>query len=126
MAKKVLLVDDERDARFVFAESLRYHGFEVISAEDGMKAMEKIEKELPDIVLLDMVMPGLSGWEVIQMIKSDPRLRDIPVIALSAAAGVTDEGRALRLGAVDFIAKPCEAKDLVDRINRVFERRRGF
>jgi CheY-like chemotaxis protein len=124
MSTKVLVVEDEADTRTVLAESLNYYGFEASTAKDGMEALEKLEKSKPDVVLLDMNLPVLSGWEALQMMKADQALRDIPVIALTASTSVASEARALSLGCADFIGKPCEPKDVVAKIKRVIERQR--
>jgi len=124
MAKKVLLVEDEPDTRVVLMESLQYYGFEVVTAKDGMEALQKLERTIPDIILMDMNLPVLSGWEAVQMIKADQRLKEVPVVALTASTAVTDEARAFRLGCVDFIPKPCEPKDVAARIERALEKQR--
>jgi CheY-like chemotaxis protein len=124
MGRTVLVVEDEADTRLVLTESLRYYGFEVSTAKDGIEAMESLEKSRPDVILLDMNLPVLSGWEALQMIKADQRLKGIPVVAVTASTSVSDEARALRLGCVDFIPKPFEAKDVAARIERVLERQR--
>jgi len=124
MTTKVLVVDDEADTRAVLSESLKYYGFEVSTAKDGMEALESLEKSKPDIVLLDMNLPVLSGWEALQMMKADSGLKEIPVVALTASASVASEARALSLGCADFIPKPCEPKDVVNKIKRVMERQR--
>jgi CheY-like chemotaxis protein len=124
MTTKVLVVEDEADTRTVISESLNYYGFQVSTAKDGMEALEKLEKDKPEVVLLDMNLPVLSGWETLQMMKADQALRDIPVIALTASTSVASEARALSLGCADFIPKPCEPKDVVAKIKRVLERQR--
>lgn len=124
MAKRVLVVEDEADTRLVLTESLRYYGLEVTTAKDGMEALDRLDKSQPDLILLDMNLPVLSGWEALQMIKADQRFKEIPVVALTASTSVSDEARALSMGCADFIPKPCEPKDVVARIERVFERQR--
>jgi len=122
--KRVLIVEDEADTRLVLLEGLQYYGYLVTAAKDGMEALQALEKKRPDVILMDMNLPVLSGWEAVQMIKADQRLTDIPIIAMTTIKTAAEEARALNLGCADYIPKPCEPKDVAARIERVLERRR--
>jgi len=124
MPTRVLVVDGGADNRTVFADALTYHGYQVVTARDGMDALAKLEKNEIDIITTDLRLPVLSGWEMVQMLQSDARFKDIPVIAVTASSGVADEAKAIRLGVVEFLPKPCEPKEVIDRIQRVMERKR--
>jgi CheY-like chemotaxis protein len=106
----VLVVDDERDIRDAVTELLTEEGYEVFGAGDGAEALSKARALHPSVVLLDLMMPGMSGWEFCAQRKGDPELARIPVIVLSAIGGVTG------LGEVGYLQKPFELDDLLDAL----------
>lgn len=103
----VLVVDDERDIREAVSEVLADEGYEVRDAEDGAQALTKIREHHPDVILLDLMMPRMNGWEFRAAQKDDPELSGIPVIVVSAL------GRVAGLDAADFIQKPFELEELL-------------
>lgn len=105
---KVLVVDDVEDNIILLTFELEDEGFEVIAAHNGQQCLEQVRKEEPDIVLLDIRMPGISGLETLEQLKADESTRDIPVIMVSANTGDNSVVRALDLGAHDFVSKPIE------------------
>ena len=110
--KRVLVVDDQRKVlRFVEID-LKLRGFEVVTTTSGKEALELIRSAKPDIMLLDIVMPGMDGFEVLRQLRAFSQL---PVIAFSASIANYDE--AIQLGANDFMSKPFKANDMVSRIN---------
>lgn len=111
----VLVVDDDPDLRMLANMQLG-EGFDVIQASDGEECVKKALGEQPDVILLDMMMPGMNGAEVLTALSSDPATADIPVIFLSALGTTDDKIRGLDSGAVDYIAKPAEPKELVARV----------
>ena len=119
---KVLVVDDEKDSRVLIAHYLEEFGCEVVMASTGEEGLELARQHAPDIITLDLIMPGITGWEVLKKIKADPELRRIPVVVVSVLAG---EGRGSLLGAVDLITKPFEREDLLRVLWRHLGRRRG-
>jgi len=114
--KRVLLVDDEQAILKVFSIQLRVSGYEVITALSGQEALELVDSAKPDIMLLDIVMPGVDGFEVLQKLRSHSRL---PVIVFSARSD--NAVKALALGADDFLAKPFAPDELVKKIQTVFD-----
>jgi CheY-like chemotaxis protein len=122
--KRVLVVDDDAAARLVLSEGLTFRGYNVDTAKGGLDALNKVPKTKPDIILLDMKMPDLSGYEVLQILKKDPNFQEVPVIAISATAGIGEEDKALHLGAADFMTKPLEPQNVAIHIEYVFEKRR--
>jgi two-component system cell cycle response regulator DivK len=120
---RVLLVDDYPDAREMYTEYLEYSGFDVIQATNGVEALQKATELTPDIVLMDLSLPVMDGWEATRRLKADARTAGIPVVALTghALAGMS-EG-ALRAGCDAFITKPCLPDDLVREIRRVLDER---
>ena len=111
----VLVVDDDPDLRMLAGMQLG-DGFDVIQASDGEECVQKATAEQPDVILLDMMMPGMNGAEVLNALSSDPLTADIPVIFLSALGTTDDRVKGLESGAVDYIAKPAEPRELVARV----------
>lgn len=119
---KVLVVDDEKDSRMLIAHYLEEFGCRVITAGGGEQGIELAREHAPDLMTLDLVMPGLTGWDVLKRMKADPELRRIPVVVVSVVAG---EGRGSLLGAVDLVTKPFEREDLLRVLWRHLGRSRG-
>jgi hyaluronan synthase len=118
----VLVVDDERDVREMVARKLLQSGFEVITAENGQQALELVAQMHPDLVLLDVSMPGMSGFDVCRTVKADQDQPSPPVIFLSARAQPEDVDEGLAAGAADYVVKPFSPADLVRRTVSVLER----
>ncbi len=119
---KVLVVDDEKDSRMLIAHYLEEFGCHVITAGGGEQGLELAREHAPDLMTLDLIMPGLTGWDVLKRMKADPELRRIPVVVVSVVAG---EGRGSLLGAVDLVTKPFEREDLLRVLWRHLGRSRG-
>jgi two-component system cell cycle response regulator DivK len=124
-APLVLVVDDYTDAREMYADFLVFSGFRVAEARDGSEALEKALEIGPDIILMDLSLPGLDGWEATRRLKQDPRTRDIPIVALTGHALAGDRATALKAGCDSFITKPCLPADLVVEIRRMLGGRTG-
>jgi len=121
---KVLYVDDNDDNVYMLKMRLELLGdFEVITAEDGEKGCEMVCTERPDIVLMDLEMPGISGWEAAKRIKSNPETCDIPVLALSAHALAGEREKALAAGCDEFDTKPVEFDRLVAKLRSLLASR---
>jgi two-component system, OmpR family, phosphate regulon response regulator PhoB len=121
----VLLVDDESAIRTICRVNLETDGMAVVEAMDGRDALERIRERRPELVLLDVMMPDVDGWEVAEQLAAVPETREIPVVFLSARAAREDRQRAQELGAVGYIIKPFDplrlgavVRDVLDRINR--------
>jgi len=120
MAKgKILVVDDEIYIVHILDFSLGMEGYEVLTALDGEQALEKARAEHPDLVVLDIMMPKLDGYETCKMLKADPKTKDIPVILLSAKGRNVDQKVGFEVGADDYITKPFSPRKLVERINTI-------
>ncbi len=102
---KIVVVEDDKFLREMISRKLDKEGYEVIQAIDGEKGEQKIKEEKPDLVLLDLILPGIDGFEVLSNIKQDSELKDIPVIILSNLGQKSEVERGLKLGAVDFLIK---------------------
>ena len=113
--KKVLLVDDERAILRVIGIKLRISGFDVLTASGGQEALDLVKTNSPDIILLDVIMPGIDGFEVLEKLRT---FSELPVIVFSARPD--NAQKALSLGANDFLAKPFDVEDMVKRIESFF------
>lgn len=117
LSRTVLLVDDSPVNLGVVVESLEAHGYDVLVAVDGEEALQRIEAVRPDLILLDVMMPGIDGFEVCRRLKALAHLRDIPVIFMTSLGGVTDKVKGFDAGAVDYITKPLQIDEVRARIN---------
>ncbi len=119
---KILLVEDNEMNRDMLARRLQKRGFEVVSAVDGEQGVAMAQSEAPALVLMDMSLPGLDGWEAARRIKADVRTKTIPVIALTAHAMTGDREKALEAGCDDFDIKPIELSRLLEKIRALLAR----
>jgi type II secretory ATPase GspE/PulE/Tfp pilus assembly ATPase PilB-like protein/CheY-like chemotaxis protein len=120
----VLLVEDEEQLRRVMKDLLEREGYKVVEAGDGVAGLEQVDRHAPDIILLDLNLPGLDGYGVLTQLRSRPRTAEIPVIVLTAKGDEDNEVRVLKLGADDFLTKPFRARALSARLESVLSRRR--
>ena len=112
----ILIVEDNEMNRDMLGRRLERRGFEIEFALDGQEGLDKMRERKPDLVLMDMGLPVLDGWQATTQAKEDPELKDIPIIALTAHALETDRQKALAAGADDFDTKPVDIKRLLDKI----------
>ncbi len=123
---KVLVVDDEAPIRLLCRVNLEPEGMEVLEAADGQAGLETARAELPDVILLDVMMPGMDGWEVAERLVEDEATNEIPLVFLTARAELRDRARGLELGGVDYITKPFNPTELASVVEHLLERvRRG-
>ena len=115
----VLIVDDFEDNREMYTQFLRFNGYRVAEAVDGHDALSKAGSLHPDLIVMDLSLPGLDGWEATRRLKADPATRDIPVIALTGHALAGHEEGARGAGCDAFVTKPCIPADLETEIRRV-------
>ena len=122
--KHILCIEDEPEMIDLIRLILGRRGFDVIGAAGGKEGLEKVRKEPPDLILLDLMMPDMDGWEVYQQIKADEKTKDIPVIVVTAKAQSIDKVLGLHIAKVDdYIAKPFSPQDLLNSVDRVFGER---
>jgi CheY-like chemotaxis protein len=114
----ILVVEDFDDAREMYRDYLEFAGFRVETARDGREGIEKARALQPDLILMDLSLPGIDGWEATRLLKAAPETRQIIIIALSAHALATEGDRARAAGCDGFIAKPCLPPDLVLEITK--------
>ena len=125
MAEKILIADDEENLVEFIGRALKKHGYRVITAYDGDNALFLMGEELPDLVILDLMMPLMDGWEVCRRAKSDPATRDIPVIMLTARSSADEAVQGLDLGADDYMRKPFSLDELIARVRALLRRKKG-
>lgn len=116
---KVLIVDDSQIYRFKLRKLVEDRGFEALTAKDGEEALTKAQTEQPQVILMDIVMPGMSGYEAKRKLASDPRTRNIPVIFVSSRSADSDRNWGLRLGAAAYVTKPLDRGQLESAIDDI-------
>ncbi|MCD6147617.1 MAG: response regulator [Thermoplasmata archaeon] len=123
MSKKIMVVDDEYEVADIVKKMLESEGFEVIIANSGEEALKKLEKERPDLILLDIMMPGMDGWETLKKIKSNEKFRDIPVSMLTALPLTPDDTKDKPINSIEnYIVKPFSKKVLLQKVNDILDR----
>jgi DNA-binding response OmpR family regulator len=118
----VLVIDDEPPIRLLCRVNLEAEGMTVLEAADGPSGLDVAKDEQPDVILLDVMMPGLDGWSVAERLLEDERTREIPIIFLTARAEFRDRARGLDLGGIDYITKPFNPLDLAPTVRDLLER----
>lgn len=123
MKNRILVVDDEDDILELAEYNLSKEGYEVVSARSGEEALKKIESDQPDMILLDLMLPGVDGYEVTRQIKRNPETAEIPIIMITAKGEESDIVTGLELGAEDYVTKPFSPKVLIARVRAVLRRK---
>jgi two-component system alkaline phosphatase synthesis response regulator PhoP len=121
MAKKILAVDDERNIVRLIQVNLERHGYQVVAAYDGKEGLEKVASEQPDMLVLDVMMPYMDGFAVLNELRKNPATRELPVIMLTAKASDSDVFHGWKSGADCYLTKPFNPMELVTIINRIFQ-----
>ena len=125
---RILVVDDDRGVREVVKTTLQENGYQLMEAADGIEgyaaAADAAVAEKPDLIVLDLMLPKLNGFEVLEKLKENPQTSYIPVVILTARGQSQDETRALRSGATDYMTKPWSADELADRVRIALDQRR--
>jgi DNA-binding response OmpR family regulator len=117
----VLIIDDSSVNNLLLENILDAEGYQVMVSFNGKEAFEMMEKEKPDLILLDIMMPGMNGFNVLKEIKSTKSIQDIPIIMVSAKSDAVDIEKSLQMGAVDYIVKPINIKTILDKIQDVLK-----
>lgn len=121
MPRKILAVDDEKHIVKLVQVNLERQGYEVITANDGKEALQKVEEENPDLIVLDVMMPYMDGFEVLQNLRRNPSTRDIPVIMLTAKAQDADVFKGWQSGVDCYLTKPFNPMELISFVKRIFK-----
>jgi DNA-binding response OmpR family regulator len=119
---RVLVIDDEAPIRLLCRVNLEAEGMEVLEADDGPSGLEEARSSRPDVILLDVMMPGLDGWAVAEQLIDDASTKDIPIVFLTARAELRDRARGLELGGVDYVTKPFNPVELASLVRSLLGR----
>ena len=119
--RRILVVDDYPDAREMYTEYLEYSGFDVIQAVNGVEAVQRAIDSVPDLILMDLSLPIMDGWEATRQLKANPATAGIPVVALTGHALAHCSDGARKAGCAAFVTKPCLPEDLLKEIRRVLD-----
>jgi len=123
MSKKIMVIDDEYEVADIVKKMLESEGFEVTTANSGEEALEKLEKERPDLILLDIMMPGMDGWETLKKIKSNEKFKEIPVSMLTALPLTPDDTKDKPINSIEnYIVKPFSKRVLLQKVNDILDR----
>ncbi len=121
MQRRILVVDDDEGVRSLLRLIFRREGFEVIEAADGAEAIDRALTSEPVAILLDVMMPGLDGFDTCRLLKNDPRTSQTPILFVSAFEEISSRAKARQVGAADWISKPISPRDLADRVRKAIE-----
>lgn len=119
---KIYCVEDDEGIRELVIYALENNGFQAQGFEDGAQFLAKVKESIPDLVILDIMLPGENGWKILEILKDDSKLKDIPVIMLTAKSAEYDKVRGLNMGADDYISKPFGVMELISRVRAVLRR----
>jgi DNA-binding response OmpR family regulator len=119
---KVLVIDDEEPIRLLCRVNLQLENMEVLEAADGPSGLDQAREHRPDVILLDVMMPGLDGWRVAEKLLEDDRTNEIPIIFLTARAEFRDRARGLDIGGVDYVTKPFNPLELAPLVRQLLDR----
>ena len=122
---KIVVADDDADIRDLVVFKLQHSGHDIVAVGDGAAAVAACQLEIPDLVILDVMMPGMSGLEACRAMRADPALADVPVILLTARAQEADIENGFSIGADDYVVKPFSPRELASRVDAVLERSRA-
>jgi two-component system, cell cycle response regulator DivK len=122
MAARILVAEDDVDNRRIVVKVLTVEGHETLEAADGRTTVEIARRERPDLILMDLAMPGMDGWEAARRLKADAETADIPIIALTALAMRGDEERARQAGCDAYLSKPCRPQTIRDVVRQFLAR----
>jgi DNA-binding response OmpR family regulator len=119
---KILIAEDEHDIRELITFTLKFAGYDVVAVPNGQEAVEAAAREIPDLILMDVRMPIMTGYEACQKIKENPEVKDIPVVFLSAKGQEAEIQTGLDVGATEYLLKPFAPNELTDRVQALLEK----
>jgi two-component system alkaline phosphatase synthesis response regulator PhoP len=125
MAKKILIIEDDPATSRLVDYSLRHEGYEVITAFNGLEGIRKAKKEAPDLIILDVMLPGLDGFEICHRLRAEPVTAQMPILMFSAKAQEIDKKTGLKVGADDYLPKPAAPAEIVSRAGILLARKKG-
>ena len=119
MNEKILVVEDDPSALRLIQYTLQYEGYQVLTATNGLAGLKKAQSEEPDLVILDVMLPGMDGFEICHRLRGDPQTAGLPILMLSAKAQEVDKITGLKVGADDYVSKPADTAEIVRRVERL-------
>jgi two-component system alkaline phosphatase synthesis response regulator PhoP len=125
MVKKILVIEDDPATSRLVDYSLRHEGFEVIAAFNGLEGIRKATNEAPDLVILDVMLPGMDGFEICHRLREQPITAQLPILMFSAKAQEIDKNTGLKVGADDYLSKPAAPAEIVNRVNKLLAQKKG-
>jgi len=123
MKKRVLLIEDDPSAVRLVSYTLEQEGYEVLTAMNGLEGLNKVREEAPDLLVLDVMLPGLDGFEVCRRLRADEKTAGLPVLMLSAKEQEIDKTTGIKVGADDYLAKPADPSEIVARVESLLRRK---
>ena len=123
MSKKILVIEDDPGSLRLTQYTLEHKGFEVITARDGLEGLRKAQNEQPDLIILDVMLPGKDGFEICYNLRSEPRTTKLPILMLSAKAREADKDTGLKVGADSYLSKPIAPSEIIRNVERLLERK---
>lgn len=122
---QILIIDDEQDILDLLSYNLKKEGFSILAAKDGISGKEAVRNSIPDLIILDLMLPGIDGLELCRILKKDPKSAMIPIIMLTAKGQETDKVIGLETGADDYVTKPFSVKEITARVKALLRRTKG-
>jgi DNA-binding response OmpR family regulator len=123
MDKKILVIEDDAIASRLIEYTLGKEGYEVLLAKNGLEGISKAQSEEPDLIILDIMLPGIDGFEVCHRLRSEPQTAHLPILMLSGKAQEIDKATGLKVGADDYVTKPAAPRELANRVKALLERK---
>ena len=124
MEKKILVIEDDPATSRLVDYSLRHEGYQVISASNGLEGLRKAISESPDLVILDVMLPGMDGFEICHRLKSEPATAQLPILMFSAKAQEIDKDTGIKVGADDYLTKPAAPSEIVSRVEKLLAKKK--
>ena len=124
MSKKILVIEDDPATLRLVDYSLRHEGYQVFQASNGLEGIRKAHREAPDLVILDVMLPGMDGFEICHRLRSESATAGLPILMFSAKAQEIDRGTGLRVGADDYLSKPADPSEIVNRVKSLLARKK--
>jgi DNA-binding response OmpR family regulator len=125
MAKKILIIEDDPAISRLVDYSLRHEGYEVITAANGLEGIRKAHNEAPDLIILDVMLPGMDGFEICHRLRSEPDTAQLLILMFSAKAQEIDKNTGLKVGADDYLPKPAAPAEIVSRVAKLLEKKKS-
>jgi two-component system alkaline phosphatase synthesis response regulator PhoP len=124
MVKKILVIEDDPATSRLVDYSLRHEGYEVLTASNGLEGIRKAHAEAPDLIILDVMLPGMDGFEICHRLRAEPDTARLPILMLSAKAQEIDRDTGLKVGADDYLSKPAAPAEIVSRVEKLLAKKR--